>query len=406
MTDIIEKARMYHFTTGLPVRIYTKVSDTPALSLPETIASAEDITGASEKRGGILNALELSAQMPMCAQYVSSPNGERFIYMDIEENGALLIGPAAGEEQNESGVSALIRRQGLPLRLKKELTKHFCGLAVIDDDRFYYCGKLLELIFAGQPREQDKKTLDVPDTAIDKSWFDNTYSNRLSQFRHPPYFLEQEICRLITLGDKKSFEAILHEINSRPRARLSKDALRSLKNSLIASCTFITRAAIQGGVSPDEAFTLSDSFIQQIELCQSAKALDSFERQMISVFIDRVNDKTKTRYSQIVRSAIEYIEGGLSEPITLGDIAQSVFVHPNYLSSLFKKETGEQLSHYIQRRRVEESKYYILYSTDSFADIAAFYQFCPQSHYVQVFRRYTGMTPGAYKARMSESGRL
>ena len=50
--------------------------------------------------------------------------------------------------------------------------------------------------------------------------------------------------------------SVLTEINSLKRTRLSKDALRSVKNSLICSVTLFTRAAIDGGVMPEAAFTL------------------------------------------------------------------------------------------------------------------------------------------------------
>jgi AraC-like DNA-binding protein len=72
-------------------------------------------------------------------------------------------------------------------------------------------------------------------------------------------------------------------------------------------------------------------------------------------------------------------------------------VSPHYLCGLFKKETGEPLFSYIQRKRVEESKSFIRYSNSTFAEIAAFYQFCSQSHFGKAFKKYTQMTPGAYR---------
>ena len=42
---------------------------------------------------------------------------------------------------------------------------------------------------------------------------------------------------------------------------------------MICSCSYMTRAAIDGGVNQDDAFTLSDSFINEIENIQSIEEL-------------------------------------------------------------------------------------------------------------------------------------
>lgn len=86
-------------------------------------------------------------------------------------------------------------------------------------------------------------------------------NNREALFHHPPYFLEQELLSKIKSANLNDTMTVLSEINSLKRTRLSKDVLRSVKNSLIYSVTIFTRAAIEGSVAPEAAFTLSDSII-------------------------------------------------------------------------------------------------------------------------------------------------
>jgi YesN/AraC family two-component response regulator len=92
-----------------------------------------------------------------------------------------------------------------------------------------------------------------------------------------------------------------------------------------------------------------------------------------------------------------YIMNHLSEKLTLHVIAENVYVHPNYLSALFKKEVGITLFQYILKRRIEESTYFLKYSNESIADIAAFYQFCNQSYYIKIFNTYMHTSPHAYR---------
>jgi AraC-like DNA-binding protein len=81
-------------------------------------------------------------------------------------------------------------------------------------------------------------------------------------------------------------------------------------------------------------------------------------------------------------------------------IARHIYVHPDYLSSRFKQETGVTITAFMQKRRIEEACHFLRYSQSTVSEIAAFYQFCSQSHFIQVFKKYMGMTPAQYKNAM------
>ena len=235
------------------------------------------------------------------------------------------------------------------------------------------------------------------DEDLAQRFYQNAYRNRMSMFQHPPYFFEQEITRQIIAGDREHAMQLLSELNRLTRATLADHPLRSLKNSLIASVTLFTRAAITGGVPSDEAFTMSDSFIQTIEKQNDLHLLSSMEEAIILRFIDRVERYRRQRYSSLVRRTVAFIDEHLSEPLDTQTIAGSVFVHPDYLSKRFRQETGEALHAYLLRRRVEEAAHFMRYGNDSIPAIAAFYRFASQSHFTTVFKRYMGYTPQQYR---------
>ncbi|MDD3214634.1 MAG: helix-turn-helix domain-containing protein, partial [Eubacteriales bacterium] len=235
------------------------------------------------------------------------------------------------------------------------------------------------------------------DEDLSQRFYQNAYRNRMSMFQHPPYFFEQEITRQIIQGNREHAMQLLEELNRLTRATLADTPLRSLKNSLIASVTLFTRAAITGGVPSDEAFTMSDSFIQTIEKQNDLRFLSTIEEAIILRFIDRVKRTQTQRYSRLIRQTIAYIDEHLSEPMDTPAIAASVFVNPDYLSKRFKQETGEAMHHFILRRRVEEAAHFMRYSDDTIPDIAAFYRFSSQGHFTTVFKRFMGYTPKQYR---------
>src|SRR5690554_3004559 len=108
---------------------------------------------------------------------------------------------------------------------------------------------------------------------IEKSYFAMKSHNLDTMYIHPPYFLEREMIGMIKKGDNKNAQRLLIETNKQKRAQLSEDPIRSLKNSIICSCTLYARAAIEAGSIPEEAFTLSDTFINTIERALTQKEL-------------------------------------------------------------------------------------------------------------------------------------
>ncbi|OLS33789.1 AraC family transcriptional regulator [Bacillus sp. MRMR6] len=68
-------------------------------------------------------------------------------------------------------------------------------------------------------------------------------------------------------------------------------------------------------------------------------------------FADRVRKEKREHYSKPVSYCLNYILVYIYEPITLNQLANMVNLHPNYLSTLFKKEIGVSFSEYVQKAK-------------------------------------------------------
>jgi len=232
---------------------------------------------------------------------------------------------------------------------------------------------------------------------IKKNYSEMKTRNLETMYIHPPYFLEREMIDMIKKGENKNAQRLLVETNNQKRAHLADDAIRSLKNSIICSCTLYARAAIEAGSLPEEAFTLSDTFIIAIERAQTEKELLKLESEMLNEYCQMVLDVNDSKYSSIVLRTINNVNQSLTEKVTLQQLADMVYVHPNYLSSLFKKEVNISLFKYILKRKVEESVYFIKYTDLPLCAIANKFQFCSQSYYIKTFKKYLGVTPNWYR---------
>lgn len=104
---------------------------------------------------------------------------------------------------------------------------------------------------------------------------------------------------------------------------------------------------------------------------------------------------------ELTSTAVAYIESNLSaRGLSLRGVAAAVYANGSYLSRIFKEETGETVTEYILRRRMEKSRE-LLGTTDMRVYEVAALAGIPDAHYFgQCFKRFTGMTVNEYRQQM------
>ena len=100
-----------------------------------------------------------------------------------------------------------------------------------------------------------------------------------------------------------------------------------------------------------------------------------------------------------IYEAVRYIEGHLTERLTLNQVAASSNLSPNYLSSLFKKELGIGFVDYITEKRVEKAKELLENTGLKTYEVAQQAGFVDESYFSKTFKRTTGKRPSAFRKR-------
>lgn len=182
--------------------------------------------------------------------------------------------------------------------------------------------------------------------------------------------------------------------------RLGHKDIIHWNNTVVAAVTLSVRAAIEGGLSPAEAYQISDFYIQKTEGCRTVADLLELRNRAVRDLTNRVRKKKESRkHSGYVDRCKEYISGHYKEKIYLQDIADSLGMSSTYLSRLFSRETGMRLQDYINSFRVERAANLLIYSEESISYIAEYVNFPSQSYFGKMFRRYKHMTPKEYRNR-------
>lgn len=109
-------------------------------------------------------------------------------------------------------------------------------------------------------------------------------------------------------------------------------------------------------------------------------------------------EQLATQNNQIVESARQYIEANYNQKgLTIQEVAKKNHVSPNYLSYLFKKNTGLNLWEYVIKLRMEESKSLILSTDLRRYEIAERVGYESPEHFSKIFKKYFGLSPSDLK---------
>lgn len=102
--------------------------------------------------------------------------------------------------------------------------------------------------------------------------------------------------------------------------------------------------------------------------------------------------------TSFIAKAQAYISGNFGSKLTLEQIAKAVYVHPSYLSTSFKKETGQSLVDYINVVRIERAKELLNWSESLVKDIALQVGYEDYGYFCKVFKKSEGMSPLEFRA--------
>lgn len=239
---------------------------------------------------------------------------------------------------------------------------------------------------------------------VQKHFNDILFENHENNVHHNPYDQEMREFGSIENGDLIQLEKSLQEDYDGTIGTLAKDPLRNLKNLGIVLVTLASRAAIRGGLSPEISFSLSDSYIQQIEECKDlalvaplAHKAEFQYAEMVHEIKEKQKGILKKQKNPRINKCKDFIFSHLHDRITLEDLAAEADCNPNYLSQLFKECEGISISGYILQEKINRDKNLLIYSDYSYIEIATYLGFSSQSHLGTQFKKHTGYTLRQYR---------
>ena len=217
---------------------------------------------------------------------------------------------------------------------------------------------------------------------------------------HLEYEKEMNFYKAVQKGDVELVKKLMLPLKNEKLGSLSKNSLQNLKYHLVVLISMLTRFAIEGGMNPESAYTLSDIYIQQVDLLSSEEETEKIHEKIIFDYTNRMAKIDKTLgLSKKVIKAMDYIYDNIQSKIRISDIAKKIDINPNYLCELFKKETGISINNFVKKKKIQAAEKLLIYEDFSVAELADIFGFASSSHFIETFKAETGLTPKTYKEK-------
>lgn len=100
--------------------------------------------------------------------------------------------------------------------------------------------------------------------------------------------------------------------------------------------------------------------------------------------------------------ALDFMKKNYEKNLTVADVAKAVYLSPNYLSRIFRRETGSTFKETLNQIRVENAKRLLKDSSLRHYEIAEMIGYSDYKKFSEYFHKYTGCSAKEYRIKCSE----
>lgn len=125
--------------------------------------------------------------------------------------------------------------------------------------------------------------------------------------------------------------------------------------------------------------------------------LHSVFEHMVQVIAENMEERQNISNFVILR-AIDFIRNHYNESISLDMIASNLDITPEYLSTLFNREVGENFSSFLKKFRISHAKRLLKGTDKKIYEIAETVGYSDSKYFNRVFKEIEGISPGDFRS--------
>ncbi|MBD0378928.1 response regulator [Paenibacillus sedimenti] len=171
-----------------------------------------------------------------------------------------------------------------------------------------------------------------------------------------------------------------------------------LRQLLIDLYALIKALALEKNKLTDQMQQWNGELLEAIDTLQPLVRFEQLFLEMVRQVMGSSMDRSAVRWE--IQLAIAYIHDHYAEDVTVAKMAEVLNLSTNYLSNLFKNETGMRIIEYMNRFRIQKAKQLLRGSTLKVYEVAERTGFQETSYFCKVFKELEGKTVKDYRSSM------
>ena len=399
LQDIKDFCQLNYLDSGIPVYIYR--NNTLLQAFPEQSACTYPPK----------HYIEEFAEMTDDIAHLSTPYGAYFVAVKPKDQTELcvVLGPANYIPFTDADFHTMYADYVVVQEDRKDFKHFFQLIPPIALSGLLAKAAVFNYFLNHQMRTHfdllDSERTIVPYEHTEKQTED--FYQQKEDFQHNNSFeIESMILHFVESGDVDGLKNMTLQSSVIHSGTIAPNQLRQTKNIHIIMTALATRRAISSGVDADEAFQMSDLYIQTAENLNDPSAVQNLNLQMLLAFAQKVKDKLIPKTSdEALQRAIQYVLQNINCPITAAEVADHVGFSRSYFSTYFKEQLGFTLSAFILRCKLEEGKHLLQFTDKPLSVISNYLCFSSQSHFQTAFKKQYNVTPLQFRKQPELYGR-
>lgn len=213
-------------------------------------------------------------------------------------------------------------------------------------------------------------------------------------------YLDQLRERIYKLFDTLDIDSAITEISgffSLNKTLLGSREARVFIKNLIDHLFQVYAQAIPN-TSPMELAAKKHEFIYLVNMTNTFSQMEHMFTLHTTQTLLEIIDHIKQTYAKPVSEAIQFINLHSCGVLSLDLVANEIRVSPTYLSSLFRKETGQTFREYVNSKKITYAKTELQKGVQNISEIAASLDYNDMRNFSKFFKKHVGITPSDYRA--------
>ncbi|MCJ8006974.1 helix-turn-helix domain-containing protein [Lederbergia wuyishanensis] len=230
--------------------------------------------------------------------------------------------------------------------------------------------------------------------------------NETKEAEHHYYYpegIEAQLMNFIKIADFENAEKILDNI--------FEENFESRNISFqIGKCLFFnimsTHLKILNDINlkyDDVIFSGEENPVTQLLKCQTGEEMHYKIKSIYKRLCNHIKDNRPSQSERLIHNITQYIQKHYADNmLSLSSIAEEMNITPQYLSSFFKKQKGENITDHIAKIRLEYAKAMLIDEELTITEIAKRIGYSNDVGFIRLFKKYEGITPGSYRTSFKD----